>query len=89
MFSCNFYKVFKDFLALEAIGANTSGSSSQAVGLDNKEIKLTSIAAIIFIILPTLKMLLVCWDKFGSHHPEQVLSISNMFKGNICEGVPL
>ena len=25
-------------------------------------------------------MLFVCLDKFGSHHPEQVLKISNMFK---------
>ena len=36
----------------------------------NKDIKLTSIAAIFFTILPTLKMLFVCSDKFGSHHPE-------------------
>ena len=87
MFSCNFCEVFKDNFSLEAIGATASRSSSQAVCLDNKEIKLTSIVAIFFTILLSSKMLFVCWDKFGSHHPEQVLKISNMFKGNICEGV--
>ena len=48
---------------------------------------MTYIVAIFFNILPTLKMLFAFWDKFGSHHPEQVLKISNMFKGNICGGV--
>ena len=48
----------------------------------NKDIKMTSIAAILLTILPTLKILFVCWDNFGSHHPEQVLQILNIFKEN-------
>ena len=32
---------------------------------------------------------LVYWDKFGSHHPKQVCKNSDIFKGNICGGVPL
>ena len=45
--------------------------------------RMTSIATIFLTTLLTLKLIFVCWDNFGNHHPEQIL------KGNICDGVPL
>ena len=43
---------------------------------------MTSVAAIFSTTLPTLKMFIVCWDNFGSNHPEQVCEIFDIFKGN-------
>ena len=79
MFSCKFYEIFKNNSPLEVIGFWIFQPNSMS-RYYNKNIKLTSVAAIFFNILPTLWMLFVCLDKFGSHHPEQVLKISNMFK---------
>ena len=41
------------------------------------------------ITLPTLKIFFVCWDNLGSHHPEQVCEITDIFKGNTSGGVQL
>ena len=55
----------------------------------NKDMKTTSITAMFLITLPTLKIFFLCWDNLGSHHPEQVCEITDIFKGNTSGGVQL
>ena len=50
---------------------------------------MTPIKAILLTLLQTLEIFFIYWDNFESHHSEQLLKISEIFKGNICGGVPL